>query len=193
MLISKNHGKWVISENHRSGMMLSPPCPFPWDQCQAGAWQLTALLGWLQAPDRKGSTHGGSWPPETLPGHLPVVTLLSLSCSPALRPTISHAMVHGTLCLTDADRGRAMRWHCLGPTSSQRTGHLNVRGGRTALVHNYSLKFCSMQSPLGHSFSAMQSVLITHYEFYCSSMWNLHSAIKWRIIIPGTRSLKLIF
>lgn len=103
-------------------------------------------------------------------------------------------MVHSaSQMLTGAGPWGGTAWDSPLHRGQGRYSHLNVRGGRTALVHNYSLKFCSMQSPLGHSFSAMQSVLITRYEFYCSSMWNLHSAIKWRIIIPGTRSLKLIF
>lgn len=170
---------------------------------QAGAWQLTALLEWLQAPDRRGSTpiptHKGSWPPETLPGHLPVVTLLSMSGCPALRPTVSHDMpcYSGALLslpisqmLTRAGPWGGTAWDPPLHRGQGRYSHLNRRGGRTALVRNYSLKFCSMQTPLGHSFTVIQSVLITPYEFYSSSMWDLCSAIKWRIIIPGTRNLK---
>lgn len=138
MLISKNHGKWVIFKNHRSGMMLSPPCPFPWDQCPSGAWQLIALLEWLQAPGRRGwtciSTHGGSWPPETTQtstwGDIIVCVLFF---SPEANNNSPHATVQWstppTPCLTDTHQGRAVRWHCLGPASSQgRYSHLNMRG-----------------------------------------------------------------
>lgn len=185
-------------------MVLPPLCPFPWDQCQAGAWQLTALLERLQAPGRRGSTlistHGGSWPPETLPRYLPaLLTLLSASCSPALRPAISQDMPwhNGALLpllasqmLSRAGPWDGTAWDPPLHRGQGRYSQLNMRGGKTALVHNYSLKFCSMQIPLGHSFTAMQSVLITPYEFYSLSMWDLWSAIKWRNIIPGTRNLK---
>lgn len=184
-------------------MVLPPPCPFPGDQCQARAWQLTALLEWLQAPGRRGSTpiptHGGSWSPQTPPGHLPAVTLLSVSCSPALRPAICHYMpwCNGALLplpasqtLTRARPWGGSAWDPPLHKGQGRCSHLNVRGGRTALIHNYSLKFCSTQTPLGQGFTAMQSVLITPYEFYSSSMWDLCSAIKWRNVILGTRNLK---
>lgn len=203
MLISKNHRKWVISKNHSSGMVLSPPCPFPQDQCQAGAWQLTALLEWLQAPGRRGSTpiptHGRYWPPQTPPGHLPAETLLSVSCSPALRPTTCHDMpwCNGALLplpasqmLTRAGPWGGTAWDSPLHKGQGRCSHLNLRRGRTALTHNYSLNFCSMRAPLGQGFTAMQSVLITPYEFYSSSMWDLCSAIKWRNVISGTRNLK---
>lgn len=169
-------------------------------------WGLAAdstLLEWLHAPGRRGSTpistHGGSWPPETLPGHLPLVTLLFVSCSPALGPTISHHMpwYNGALLPLPASQMLARggpwdgtAWDLPLHRGQGRYSHLNMRGGRTALAHNYSLEFCSVQAPLGHSSTVMQSVLITPYEFYSSSMWDLCSAIKWRNIIPGTRNLK---
>lgn len=193
--------KWFLRITAQEWCCISVPLPM------RPCWGLAAdsTAGVAASPRQKGlNPHPNPWGLLISPNCTWTSTcsdVIACSCFPALRPTICHDMpwYSGALLplLASQVLTRAGPWGGTArdppPHKGQgRCSHLNVRGGRTDLVHCYALKFCSLQIPLGQGFTAMQSVLITPYEFYSSPMWDLCSAIKWRYIISGTRNLKLM-
>lgn len=80
-----------------SGSVLPPPRSMPLATRPVSGWGTgsrrrcwSGCKPWAEGARPSSQPMGGSWPPQTPLGRLPAATLLSASCSPALRPTTCH-------------------------------------------------------------------------------------------------------
>lgn len=82
-----------------------------------------------------------------------------------------------TLCLTDTDQGRAMRWHCLGPTSSQRTGQIQSpkrERGKDSSCSQLFTKILLHAKPLRALFYC--NAICSHYTLWILLLINVRLA-----------------